>query len=143
MSPIMFEREVHRLDFPFVLPPLENLAKATLPFPPLVERMALRTLRTLSAVSFLAFFWRGSFSILCIRARFAAFSRSAGASAGSNCKGRSPSTQDKEQQRTHLAFRALRLLLALQDLIKPAHAGGADTRGSECPIDLVLSLFPC
>ena len=64
----------HRLRFPFALLPPEDLASATLPFPPLVARIALRTLRTLSPVSFRGFFWRGSFSIFCMRERFAAFS---------------------------------------------------------------------
>lgn len=80
------EYEDYRLDLPFALPPPEDLASATLPFPLLVMRMALRTLSTSSPVSFLAFFWRGSFSIFCMRARFATFSRSTDASVGSNCK---------------------------------------------------------
>lgn len=50
------ECEDHRLRLPFPLPPPEDLARATLPFPPLVARMALRTLRTSSPASFLAFF---------------------------------------------------------------------------------------
>jgi hypothetical protein len=84
--PSVFECEDHRLDLPFPLAPPDDLASARLPFPPLVARMALRTLRTPSPVSFLAFFWRGSLSIFCMRARFTAFSRSTGASAGSNYK---------------------------------------------------------
>lgn len=79
----------YRLRLPFVLPPPEDLASATLPFPPLVARMALRTLRTPSPVSFLAFFWRGSLSIFCMRERLAAFSCSMGASVGSNYKPKS------------------------------------------------------
>ena len=84
----VFEYKDYCLDLPFALPPLEDFASETLPFPPLVARMALRTLRTSSPVAFLAFFWRGSFSIFCMRARFAAFSRSTGTSVGSNCKRR-------------------------------------------------------
>ena len=80
------ESEGHRLGLPFAPPPPEDLARAMLPFPPLVARMALRILRTSSLVSFLAFFWRGSLSIFCMRERFAAFSFSMGASVGSNCK---------------------------------------------------------
>ena len=78
--------EDHRLRLPFALLPLEDLASAMLPFPPLVARMALRTLRTSSPVAFLAFFWRGSLSIFCMREIFATFSCSTGASVGSNCK---------------------------------------------------------
>ena len=85
----VLECEGYRLDLPLDFRTSKDLASATLPFPPLVARMALRTLSTSSAVSFLAFFWRGSFSILCIKARLAAFSRSAGASVGSNYKRRS------------------------------------------------------
>ena len=94
--PSAFECEYYRFDLPFALPPPEDLASATLPFPPLVARMALRTLRTSSLVSFLAFFWRGSLSIFCMRARFAAFSRSTGASAGSNCTDGSAPAHDEE-----------------------------------------------
>jgi hypothetical protein len=45
------------------------------------------------------------------------------------------------QQYTYFAFHALHLLFAFQDLIEPAHAGGANTRSSECHVDLVLPLL--
>ena len=116
------------------------LARAVAPAPLLANRTAFLTFKTVSpSAGFLRIFLV-SLSIFAMRAREAFFSFSPRVSVGSNCQGLEHRVHRRSLV-TNLPFNASRFLFALQLIVKPAHACGADAGCCECLFDLRFPPF--